>query len=257
VRIEGFTSTFWRPGASLEESYIGNMALSQDRARAVLAYVLPMNAVRADDAWLMQTLTANGLSFSHLIRRSDGTQDAAASQRVEFSVRTDAERQIGKLEALEATPPPLATAPTLGEQVPAISAPRPVFPAWSSSTIGTPLQRSFPREVKNCRGYMDGAAVRYAAVPEGAKVFGWAYDDVARQPAQRIVFTSSNGTIAGAADGGFDRPDVPATIASITSSATGWEGYTSSWPIQAWAIVDDGRAVCRLATSTPAAAEGL
>jgi outer membrane protein OmpA-like peptidoglycan-associated protein len=97
VRIEGYTSTSWKPGASLNESYIGNMALSQDRTRSVLGYALDMPAVQPEKPWLIQVLTANGLSFSHLRTKADGTEDAFASQRVEFRVRTNADEQIRKV----------------------------------------------------------------------------------------------------------------------------------------------------------------
>ena len=97
LRIEGYTSTSWKPGATLNESYIGNMALSQDRTRSVLSYVLDMPAVQPQKPWLIQVLTANGLSFSHLLTKPDGTEDADASQRVEFRIRTNADDQMRKV----------------------------------------------------------------------------------------------------------------------------------------------------------------
>ena len=36
VRIESYTSSFWRQGASVDESYVANMALSQQRANIVM-----------------------------------------------------------------------------------------------------------------------------------------------------------------------------------------------------------------------------
>ncbi|HZZ00431.1 MAG TPA: OmpA family protein [Candidatus Baltobacteraceae bacterium] len=99
VRIEGYTSSLWKPGASLDDRYIGNMALSQDRTRSVLAYVMGLPATQPRKDWLMNVLTANGLSFSHLIRRPDGSEDAAASQRVEFRVRTNSSAPLGQILA--------------------------------------------------------------------------------------------------------------------------------------------------------------
>jgi hypothetical protein len=40
---------------------------------------------------------ANGLSSSQLILYSDGSENKEASRRVEFRVRTDAEKQIDEL----------------------------------------------------------------------------------------------------------------------------------------------------------------
>lgn len=96
VRIEGYTSTVWHPGATVQEAYIGNMELSQSRTRSVLNYVLGMSALQTSEAWLMEKVTANGLSFSHLIK-TNGVEDSERSQRVEFRVRTDADEQIHKI----------------------------------------------------------------------------------------------------------------------------------------------------------------
>ena len=99
VRIEGYTSTIWRPGATTEEAYIGNMELSQSRTRSVLEHVLAIPSLHADRPWLMEHVTANGLSFSHLITVG-GKEDQQQSQRVEFRVRTDADDQLRKILAL-------------------------------------------------------------------------------------------------------------------------------------------------------------
>jgi outer membrane protein OmpA-like peptidoglycan-associated protein len=96
VRIEGYTSSIWQPGASVREAYIGNMALSQSRTRSVLQYVLGLASLQAQQPWLMNRVTANGLSFSHLIVLN-GKESQSRSQRVEFRVRTDADQEIHKI----------------------------------------------------------------------------------------------------------------------------------------------------------------
>ena len=93
VRIEGYTSTIWAPGVSKEDSYFKNMELSQARTRAVLQYVMGLPALNTHESWLMDKVTANGLSFSHLVM-TDGLEDQQRSQRVEFKIRTNADRQI-------------------------------------------------------------------------------------------------------------------------------------------------------------------
>src|SRR5262249_29612127 len=87
IRIEGHTSSFWNGSASTDNAYFLNMALSQARTRSALQYVLTLPAVETEREWLRAHLTANGLSSSKLIERTDGTEDAEASQRVEFRVR--------------------------------------------------------------------------------------------------------------------------------------------------------------------------
>lgn len=85
IRIEGHTNT--------RGNYYSNMELSQDRTRAVLEYCLDMMDTK-DAKWVQSVLTANGLSSSHLIINSDGTENFDLSRRVEFRVRTNAEKQL-------------------------------------------------------------------------------------------------------------------------------------------------------------------
>ncbi len=243
VRIEGYTSSFWRSGASVDESYVANMALSQDRARSVLSYVLQLPPVAPQKPWLMQVLTANGLSSSHLVRRADGSEDADASQRVEFSVRTNADAQVRNVLALTATSPPLAT-------VPVVTDPMPAYPPWSASLIGRPLRALYPKTT-HCLGYVDGVMLQYAGIRPGVELYGWAYDEAAQAPVGRVLFTDAHGTIVGAGDGGFERADVPATLAKVTSPVTGWQGYAAATttPVAVWAIPGLPQSVCPLTPS--------
>ena len=100
VRIEGYTSTIWHAGATIQDAYIGNMELSQGRTRSVLEYVLAMPAMQPYWSWLRERVTANGLSSSHLIMRNR-LEDQGASQRVEFRVITNADAQIKKVLELQ------------------------------------------------------------------------------------------------------------------------------------------------------------
>ncbi len=104
VRIEGHTSPeFFRGGRPLSEqdAYLENMALSQDRALSVLAYVIQLEGVeRAWEDWLGRVLRANGLSSSvpPEKRSSESPNDyAARSRRVEFRVVTDAEDRMQEI----------------------------------------------------------------------------------------------------------------------------------------------------------------
>lgn len=85
IRIEGHTNS--------NGGYYSNMELSQDRTRAVLEYCFSLMPV-TDILWLKGLVTANGLSSSHLIVNADGEEDKNLSRRVEFRVRTNAEKQL-------------------------------------------------------------------------------------------------------------------------------------------------------------------
>ena len=101
IRIEGHTSSEWSEIVSQQDAYILNMELSQNRTRSVLQYVLQIPAIRSNRSWIQQYLTANGLSSSKLIAHPDGTQNRKESRRVEFRVRTNAEKQLEKIKGLE------------------------------------------------------------------------------------------------------------------------------------------------------------
>ena len=97
IRIEGHTSSEWDGVEDREElAYVYNMKLSQDRTRSVLNYVLRIKnpRIKQNRKWIRENLTANGLSSSKLIRKRDGTQNREESRRVEFRVRTNAEKRI-------------------------------------------------------------------------------------------------------------------------------------------------------------------
>jgi outer membrane protein OmpA-like peptidoglycan-associated protein len=255
VRIEGYTSRLWQPGASLAESYLGNMALSQDRARAVLGYVLSLPSVEPQTDRLIPLLTANGLSFSHPILRPDGSEDPDASQRVEFRVRTNADEQVRRVLSLSATPAPVSDTSI----PPVVADSMPPYPAWATPLIGKPLRALYPNASSQCLGYLDGVLVKYAGPRPGAKLFGWAFDTGANTAVSRLLFADAGGTIVGAAGGGFERPDVPATMPQIQSLTTGWQGYVgvTSRPAAAWAIEAARGTVCRLSAARDRSGESM
>lgn len=94
VRIEGHTSSEWNSTTTSVEAFFKNMELSQARTRAVLEYALGLPDVTPFRTWCLSHVTANGLSSSRLVRKGNGLEDAEASRRVEFSVRTNAKEQI-------------------------------------------------------------------------------------------------------------------------------------------------------------------
>jgi len=96
VRIEGHTSSIWR-GKTPEEAYYENMKLSQERTRSVLRYVFSLPELRGQLGWLLPLTTANGLSSAKRLVLENGAEDIVGSQRVEFRVRTNAERRLADI----------------------------------------------------------------------------------------------------------------------------------------------------------------
>ena len=106
IRIEGHTSSEWtgfkgNSDVNKEKDYFRNMELSQDRARKCLTHVLELIEDEQNREWIKDKLTANGLSSSKLvdvngklISKSKLPEDSEKSRRVEFRVRTKAEKQI-------------------------------------------------------------------------------------------------------------------------------------------------------------------
>lgn len=99
IRIEGHTSSEWGQGVSLDEAYVKNMELSQDRTRNVLNYCLGLLHDSFQREEVKKRLTANGLSSSRLITKKDQNgntvEDSDRSRRVEFRVMTnDSEKQL-------------------------------------------------------------------------------------------------------------------------------------------------------------------
>lgn len=96
IRIEGHTSSEWQSGFQQKEAYIHNMYLSQSRTTSVLEYILKLEILNNPNyyEWLQERITANGLSSSKLIFDTFGNEDKIASRRVEFRVRTNAEKRI-------------------------------------------------------------------------------------------------------------------------------------------------------------------
>ncbi len=97
IRIEGHTSSYWRAETTEDKAYIYNMELSQNRTRNVLDYVLRNETDDELVKWIRLNVTANGLSSSKLIFNEDGTQNRELSRRVEFRVKTNAEKRIAKI----------------------------------------------------------------------------------------------------------------------------------------------------------------
>lgn len=94
VRIEGHTSSEWAGASDKLDAYFHNMELSQDRTRSVLQYCLTIASMQPHISWAIGTITANGLSSSSPIMTANGKEDPGLSRRVEFRVRTDAEKRI-------------------------------------------------------------------------------------------------------------------------------------------------------------------
>ncbi len=101
IRIEGHTSSNWISAVGIQEKYIHNAKLSQDRAFYVLNYSLNLPTVKDQSDWLMKLLRANGVSFANPVF-VNGVENVELSRRVEFRVITKVEQKImAILEAVE------------------------------------------------------------------------------------------------------------------------------------------------------------
>lgn len=102
IKIEGHTSSRWNHGSTDYEAYFNNMNLSQARTRAVLSYVMGLEAVRLQHySWVKENVAAVGYSSSKLIKNERGEEDEKRSRRVSFRVITNAEEQIRKILGAE------------------------------------------------------------------------------------------------------------------------------------------------------------
>lgn len=98
VRIEGHTSTEWTRNSTPMESYFKNMELSQNRTRSTLHYVMTLDSMNSHENFMIEKVTANGLSYSKKIL-TNGVEDKKMSRRVEFRIRTKAEQKIDEILA--------------------------------------------------------------------------------------------------------------------------------------------------------------
>ena len=93
LRIEGHTSAVWTAGIDSKTAYFRNMELSQARTRSTLEYLFTIQSLQKESKWLIEHLTANGLSSSRPVSK-DININAAANQRVEFRIVTNAEERM-------------------------------------------------------------------------------------------------------------------------------------------------------------------
>jgi outer membrane protein OmpA-like peptidoglycan-associated protein len=96
IRVEGHTSSEGPNGITDEEAYFHNMELSQDRTRSVLSFVLGQLDKRVYQ-WTKLRTTANGLSSVKPIAENDTEVNRKLNRRVEFRIKTDAEKQIREM----------------------------------------------------------------------------------------------------------------------------------------------------------------
>lgn len=96
IRIEGHTSLEGKSNMSVNEAYFYNMKLSQDRTRSVLAYSLNQLGGKTYQ-WTKLRTTANGLSSVKPIAGNDIEANRKLNRRVEFRIKTDAEKQIREM----------------------------------------------------------------------------------------------------------------------------------------------------------------
>jgi outer membrane protein OmpA-like peptidoglycan-associated protein len=98
VRIEGHTSSFWTTTTDARTAYFRNMELSQSRTRTTLEYLLSVSSAGKHEEWLVQHVTANGLSSSKPLSGSDlSPKSQEVNQRVEFRIVTNASDRMDQI----------------------------------------------------------------------------------------------------------------------------------------------------------------
>ena len=103
IRIEGHTSKeYENPGQ--DGAFIKNMELSQARARKILQYVRYYEKVPQSVNYnqeVLRLITANGLSSSQLLCKTNGKEDKKASRRVEFKLLTNSCQKAGIYDEIQ------------------------------------------------------------------------------------------------------------------------------------------------------------
>jgi outer membrane protein OmpA-like peptidoglycan-associated protein len=97
IRIEGHTSLQWTKETSPRSAYFLNMGLSQARTRSALEFVLSLPKIQKNELWLIEHVTANGLSSSRPISDSATSAALQANQRVEFRIVTNASDRMDQI----------------------------------------------------------------------------------------------------------------------------------------------------------------
>lgn len=97
IRIEGHTSVQWTKETSRRSAYFLNMGLSQARTRSALEFVLSLPTIQKQEPWLIEHVTANGLSSSRPISDSVKPTSLLANQRVEFRIVTNASDRMDQI----------------------------------------------------------------------------------------------------------------------------------------------------------------
>ena len=95
IIIEGHTDT--------DGTYLNNLALSQERALAVVTYCLSSEMTglsNAEKEDLQSIITANGRSYSDPVYAADGTVDKEASRRVVFKFRMKDSEMIDQMSEI-------------------------------------------------------------------------------------------------------------------------------------------------------------
>ena len=114
IIIEGHTDT--------SGSFLNNMTLSQNRANAVLAYILSdefTGIPLASKKRLEQIVTVNGRSYSDPVYRADGSVDMNASRRVVIKFRMNDEEMVNQMLELLSQNAPAQTAEPAATDEPA------------------------------------------------------------------------------------------------------------------------------------------
>lgn len=126
--------------------------------------------------------------------------------------------------------------------------------------VGTSIHDRFDVARRSrCRGFFDTiTGVASSGSGPGAaqgRVTGWAWDNEQASVPSTIVITDGKGIVVGLGLAGYRRADVSNAIPEVSSVRNGWQGLVNGVAgssLTAYAVLEDGRIICRLEQDHPA-----
>lgn len=122
------------------------------------------------------------------------------------------------------------------------------FSGVPGEVVGRRLDDFAPVKTRTCEGEVTSATPLPAGVDQ-LSAFGWVWDSNSQStPTWILLVNPATQTVAGLGRSGFPRPHVPKHFDHIRDGYTGWYGHAvgDRYQLQAFALLDDGRSVCRI-----------
>ncbi|MBY0291763.1 MAG: hypothetical protein K2W92_00525 [Alphaproteobacteria bacterium] len=119
---------------------------------------------------------------------------------------------------------------------------------WVGSKLSDVLVVS--PNVDTCQGAIEKIVpIVGSSAPNDARVMGWAWNNAARLPIERILLVNQENIIIGVASGGYASPSSSNTPKNIKSAIIGWHGFAKlpdDGIIRAFGVIRNGLEACPL-----------